>query len=445
MFKKILIANRGEIAVRIIRACKEWGIATVAIHSDVDRDSMHVRLADESVCIGSHQPSSSYLNIPAIMSAIELTNAEAVHPGYGFLSENSEFAKILEDYKIKFIGPSSKLIKMMGDKIQAKLIAKKYGLPVIEGSDGGVSDIVEAKKIVKNIGYPILIKAAGGGGGKGMKIVKKEQEFEDLFLTAKLEAKKFFGNDEVYIEKFFQNPRHIEVQILSGKNRTIHLHERDCSVQRRHQKLIEETPSPILNNELRNDLFDKTVKMVSQIGYEGAGTVEFIYEDNKFYFLEMNTRVQVEHPVTEVVTGIDIIKEQIWIAHSGNTALKQEDIKPRGHAIECRINAEDASKNFQPSPGKIGMCHQPSGFRTRVDGAIYQGYKVTPYYDSMICKLICHGRNRTEAIQRMKRSLDEFVIDGIKTTIELHKKLLDHEKFISSDFNVSWLDNEKII
>jgi acetyl-CoA carboxylase biotin carboxylase subunit len=438
MFKKILIANRGEIAVRIIRACKEWGIATVAIHSDVDRDSMHVRLADESVCIGSHQPSSSYLNIPAIMSAIELTNAEAVHPGYGFLSENSEFAKILEDYKIKFIGPSSKLIKMMGDKIQAKLIAKKYGLPVIEGSDGGVSDIVEAKKIVKNIGYPILIKAAGGGGGKGMKIVKKEQEFEDLFLTAKLEAKKFFGNDEVYIEKFFQNPRHIEVQILSGKNRTIHLHERDCSVQRRHQKLIEETPSPILNNELRNDLFDKTVKMVSQIGYEGAGTVEF-------YFLEMNTRVQVEHPVTEVVTGIDIIKEQIWIAHSGNTALKQEDIKPRGHAIECRINAEDASKNFQPSPGKIGMCHQPSGFRTRVDGAIYQGYKVTPYYDSMICKLICHGRNRTEAIQRMKRSLDEFVIDGIKTTIELHKKLLDHEKFISSDFNVSWLDNEKII
>ena len=353
MFKKILIANRGEIAVRIIRACKEWGISTVAIHSDVDRDSMHVRLADESVCVGSHQPASSYLNIPSIMSAIELTNAEAVHPGYGFLSENSDFAKILEDYKIKFIGPSSKLIKMMGDKIQAKQIAKKYGLPVIEGSDGGVSDINEAKKIIKNIGFPILIKAAGGGGGKGMKIVRKEEEFEDLFLTAKLEAKKFFGNDEVYIEKFFQNPRHIEVQVLSGKNRTVHLHERDCSVQRRHQKLIEETPSPILTNELRKDLFDKTVKMVGQIGYEGAGTVEFIYEDNKFFFLEMNTRVQVEHPVTEVVTGIDIIKEQIWIAYSGDTALKQDDIKPRGHAIECRINAEDASKNFQPSPGKI--------------------------------------------------------------------------------------------
>ncbi len=445
MFKKILIANRGEIAVRIIRACKEWGIPTVAIHSDVDKNSMHVRLADESVCVGTHQTSNSYLNIPSIMSAIELTNADAVHPGYGFLSENTEFAKILEDYKIKFIGPSSKLIKMMGDKIQAKIIAKKYGLPVIEGSEGGVSDINEAKKITQNIGFPVLIKAAGGGGGKGMKIVNKEEEFENLFLTAKLEAKKFFGNDEVYIEKFFQNPRHIEVQVLSGKNRTVHLHERDCSVQRRHQKLIEETPSPILTNEIRSELFEKTVKMVSQIGYEGAGTVEFIYENNKFYFLEMNTRVQVEHPVTEVVTGIDIIKEQINIAYNGETSLKQDDIKPRGHAIECRINAEDASKNFQPSPGTIGMCHQPSGFRTRVDGAIYQGYKVTPYYDSMICKLICHGRNRTEAIQRMKRSLDEFVIDGIKTTIDLHKKLLEHKKFISSDFNVSWLDNEKII
>jgi len=445
MFKKILVANRGEIAVRIIRACKEWGISTVAIHSDVDKNSMHVRLADESVCVGTHQPANSYLNIPSIMSAIELTNADAVHPGYGFLSENAEFAKILEDYKIKFIGPSSKLISMMGDKIQAKIIAKKHGLPVIEGSEGGVSDIIEAKKIIQNIGFPVLIKAAGGGGGKGMKIVNKEEEFENLFLTAKLEAKKFFGNDEVYIEKFFQNPRHIEVQVLSGKNRTVHLHERDCSVQRRHQKLVEETPSPILNNELRQDLFDKTVKMVSQIGYEGAGTVEYIYENNRFYFLEMNTRVQVEHPVTEMVTGIDIIKEQINIAFTGETALKQEDVKPRGHAIECRINAEDASKNFQPSPGTIGMCHQPSGFRTRVDGSIYQGYKVTPYYDSMICKLICHGRNRTEAIQRMKRSLDEFVIDGIKTTIDLHKKLLDHKKFISSDFNVGWLDNEKII
>ncbi len=445
MFKKILIANRGEIAVRIIRACKEWGISTVAIHSDVDKDSMHVRLADESVCVGSHQPINSYLNIPAIMSSIELTGAEAVHPGYGFLSENSEFSKILEENKIKFIGPSSEHIKMMGDKIQAKKIAKEYGLPVIEGSEGGISDKDEAKKISEKIGYPVLIKAAGGGGGKGMKIVNKSEEFENLFLTAKSEAKKYFGNDEVYIEKFFQNPRHIEVQILSGKNRTVHLHERDCSVQRRHQKLIEETPSPILNHEIRKDLFKRTVNMVEKIGYEGAGTVEFIYEDGKFYFLEMNTRVQVEHPVTEVVTGIDIVKEQIHIAFTGYTALKQEDINPRGHAIECRINAEDPSKNFQPSPGVIGTCHQPSGFRTRVDGAIYQGYKVTPYYDSMICKLICHGRNRSEAIQRMNRSLDEFVIEGITTTIELHKKLINHDKFINSNFNVTWLDKEKII
>ena len=445
MFKKILIANRGEIAVRVIRACKEWGISTVAVHSDVDRNSMHVKLADESVCIGSHQPASSYLNIPALLSAVDLTGAEAVHPGYGFLSENANFARMLEENKIKFIGASSKHIEMMGDKIQAKKIAKENGLPVIEGSEGGVKNVVEAKELSKKIGFPVLIKASGGGGGKGMKIVHNEKDFDLLFSTARSEAKKYFGNDEVYIEKFFQNPRHIEVQILAGKNRTIHLHERDCSVQRRHQKLIEETPSPVLNDEIRKDLFEKTVSMVSKIGYEGAGTVEFIYEDGKFYFLEMNTRVQVEHPVSEMVTGIDIIKEQIWIAFTGETALEQSDVNPRGHAIECRINAEDPSNNFQPSPGTIVMCNQPSGFRTRVDGAIFQGYKVTPYYDSLICKLICHGRNRTEAIQRMNRSLDEFVIDGITTTINLHKKLLNHEKFINSDFNVSWLDNEKII
>ena len=445
MFKKILIANRGEIAVRIIRACKEWGIQTVAIHSDVDKESMHVKLADESLCVGSRQPVDSYLNIPAILSAIEVTNTDAVHPGYGFLSENYNFAKILKDNDIKFIGPSPEIIKMMGDKIEAKNTAKKYGIPVIEGSEGGVSNLNEGKNIAKEIGYPILIKAAGGGGGKGMKVVKYEDEFDNLFLTAKSEAKKFFANDELYIEKFFENPRHIEVQVLSGKNRTVHLHERDCSVQRRHQKLIEETPSPVLNNELRRDLFEKTINMVSKIGYEGAGTVEFIYQDGKFYFLEMNTRVQVEHPVSEMVTGIDIVKEQIWIAFSGETALHQKDVNPRGHAIECRINAEDPSKDFQPSPGLIGMCHQPSGFRTRVDGAIYQGYNVTPYYDSMICKLICHGRNRTEAIQRTLRSLDEFVIEGITTTIDLHKKLLTHEKFINSNFNVTWLDKDKLI
>ena len=444
MFKKILIANRGEIAVRVIRACKEWGISTVAIHSNVDRESMHVKLADESVCIGPHQPINSYLNIPAIMSAIELTGSEAVHPGYGFLSENANFAKILEDNNIKFIGPSSKVIKMMGDKIEAKKIAKEYGLPVIQGSDGGVKNIEEAKKICKEIGYPVLIKASGGGGGKGMKIVKDEDKFEELFLAAKSEAKKFFANDKVYIEKFFENPRHIEVQVLSGKNRTVHLYERDCSVQRRHQKLIEETPSPVISSEIREDLCQKTVNMVSKLNYEGAGTVEFIYEKGKFYFLEMNTRVQVEHPVTEMVTGIDIVKEQIWIAYTGNTALEQKDVNPRGHAIECRINAEDARNNFQPSPGNISMCHLPAGFRTRVDGSIYQGYKVTPYYDSMICKLICHGRNREEAIQRMVRSLDECIIEGIKTTINLHKELLNHKKFINSDFNVSWIDNEKI-
>ena len=381
MFKKILIANRGEIAVRIIRACKEWGISTVAIHSDVDRDSMHVRLADESVCIGSHNPASSYLNIPAIMSTIELTNAEAVHPGYGFLSENSNFAKILEDNNIKFIGPSSKLIKMMGDKIQAKKIAKEHGLPVIEGSENGVASQKDAEEIYNKIGFPVLIKAAGGGGGKGIKIVHKETEFEELFAMAKSEAKKYFGNDEVYIEKYFEKPRHIEVQILSDKNTTIHLGERDCSVQRKYQKLVEESPSPVLDENTRQDLLKKTVEMVSKLNYEGAGTVEYIYDNGKFFFLEMNTRIQVEHPVSEIRGGIDIVKEQIKIASKGKTSLKQSDITFRGHVIECRINAEDPSKDFQPSPGTINAFHQPSGFRTRVDGAIFQGCKITPYYD----------------------------------------------------------------
>jgi acetyl-CoA carboxylase biotin carboxylase subunit len=445
MFKKVLIANRGEIAVRVIRACKEWGIATVAVHSDVDADSMHVKLADESVCIGSHQPQNSYLNISAIMSAVDLTGAEAIHPGYGFLSENAKFAEIVTKHGIKFIGPSAELIKKMGDKIEAKKIAKQYGLPVIEGSEGGVKSFEEAKKTCSSIGYPVLIKAAGGGGGKGMKIVEIESELENLFLTAKSEAKKYFGNDELYIEKYFNHPRHIEVQILSGKNRTVHLYERDCSVQRRHQKLIEETPSPVLNEEVRSKLLKNTVNMVEQLGYEGAGTVEYIYENGKFYFLEMNTRVQVEHPVTEVVTGIDIVKEQIWIAYTGNTALEQSDIIPRGHAIECRINAENPANNFQPSPGIISVCHQPSGFRTRVDGAIFQGCKITPYYDSLIAKVICHGRNREEAIQRMRRSLDEFVLEGIETTVPLHKKIISHEKFISSNFDTNWLAKEKII
>ncbi len=443
MFKKVLIANRGEIAVRVIRACKEWGIQTVAIHSDVDAESMHVRLADESVCVGSHQPQNSYLNISAIMSAVDLTGAEAIHPGYGFLSENSKFSGIVKKHGIKFIGPSADIISKMGDKIEAKRIAKKYGLPVIEGSEGGVKSLDEAKSIAREIGYPILIKAAGGGGGKGMKIVNQENELKNMFLTAKTEAKKFFGNDELYIEKYFKNPRHIEVQIMSGKNRTVHLGERDCSVQRRHQKLIEETPSPVITDDQRKDLLKKTVEMVEKINYEGAGTVEFIYEDGKFYFLEMNTRVQVEHPVTEVQTGIDIVKEQLWIAYTGDTALKQSDINPRGHSIECRINAENPAMEFQPSPGTINVCHQPSGFRTRVDGSIFQGCKITPYYDSLIAKVICKGRNRTEAIQRTLRSLDEFVLEGITTTIDLHKKILNHKKFINSDFDTNWLSKEK--
>jgi len=443
MFKKILVANRGEIAVRIIRACKEWGISTVAVHSDVDSDAMHVRLADESICIGSHQPQNSYLNVSALISALDVTGAEAIHPGYGFLSENAQFAEIVTKHGIKFIGPSADLIKKMGNKIAARKIAKENGLPVIEGSTGSVDTVNDAIKVSKKIGYPVLIKASGGGGGKGMKVINKAEELEQLFLMAKLEAKKYFNNDEVYIEKYFKNPRHIEVQVLSGKNRTVHLNERDCSVQRNHQKLIEETPSPVIDEKIRSNLLEQTVKMVQNIGYEGAGTVEYIYQDGKFYFLEMNTRIQVEHPVTEVATGIDIVKEQIWIANKGETALNQKDIISQGHVIECRINAEDPSKNFQPSPGIISVCHQPSGFRTRIDGAIFQGCKITPYYDSLICKLICQGRNRTEATQRMLRALDEFVIEGITTTIDLHKKILKHEKFISSDFDVNWLGREK--
>ena len=442
MFKKILVANRGEIAVRIIRGCKELNIPTVAIHSDVDKDAMHVRLAEESICIGSHKPQNSYLNIAAIMTAADVTGADAIHPGYGFLSENFHFAEIVTKSKIKFIGPSSEIMKKMGDKIEAKRTAKKFGLPIIEGSEGNIKSLDEAIKISSNIGYPILIKPSAGGGGKGMKLVKNEKELSFALSLAKQEAKKYFSNDEVYIEKYFEKPRHIEVQILSDKKTTLHMGERDCSVQRKHQKLIEESPSPVLDEKTRQDLLNKTVKMVSKLNYEGAGTVEFIYDKGKFYFLEMNTRIQVEHPVSEIRGGIDIVKEQIKIASEGETSLKQSDITFRGHVIECRINAEDPSNNFQPSPGTISVCHQPSGFRTRVDGAIFQGCKITPYYDSLICKLICQGRNRSEAIQRLLRSLDEFVIEGITTTIDLHKKILNHKKFINSDFDVNWLAKE---
>jgi acetyl-CoA carboxylase biotin carboxylase subunit len=423
MIKKILIANRGEIAVRVIRACKELEIATVAVHSTADNESMHVRLADESICIGSQKAQDSYLNIPSLISAIEITGADAVHPGYGFLSENYKFAEILEQHKVKFIGPSSELIRKMGDKIEAKKIAKSLGLPIVSGSETGIKDIGEAIKISKQIGFPILIKAAGGGGGKGMRIVHSEDKLEENIKIAQTEAKKFFNNEEVFIEKFFENPRHIEVQILSdGKDNTVHLGERDCSVQRRYQKIIEESPCPVISDEQRKYLLDVSVNAISKLGYEGAGTLEFIYDKGKFYFLEMNTRLQVEHPVTEEVTGIDLVKRQIEIASTGKLSLQQKDITFFGHAMECRINAEDPSKDFLPSAGTIKTYNQPSGPGTRVDSCVFQGCKIPPYYDSLVAKLICHGKDRTSAISRLKRSLDEFVIEGVSSTIDLKKK-----------------------
>jgi acetyl-CoA carboxylase biotin carboxylase subunit len=444
MIKKILIANRGEIAVRVIRACKELEIATVAVHSTADNESMHVRLADESICIGSQKAQDSYLNIPSLISAIEITGADAVHPGYGFLSENYKFAEILEQHKIKFIGPSSELIRKMGDKIEAKKIAKSLGLPIVSGSETGIKDISEAIKISKEIGFPVLIKAAGGGGGKGMRIVHSEDKLEENIKIAQTEAKKFFNNDEVFIEKFFENPRHIEVQILSdGKDNTVHLGERDCSVQRRYQKIIEESPCPVINDEQRKYLLDVSVNAISKLGYEGAGTLEFIYDKGKFYFLEMNTRLQVEHPVTEEVTGIDLVKRQIEIASTGKLNLQQKDIIFFGHAIECRINAEDPSKDFLPSAGTIKTYNQPSGPGTRVDSCLFQGCKIPPYYDSLVAKLICHGRDRASAISRLKRSLDEFVIEGVSTTIDLHKKILRNEDFINSKYDVNWLSKTK--
>ncbi len=444
MIKKILIANRGEIAVRVIRACKELEIATVAVHSTADNESMHVRLADESICIGSQKAQDSYLNIPSLISAIEITGADAVHPGYGFLSENYKFAEILEQHKIKFIGPSSELIRKMGDKIEAKKIAKSLGLPIVSGSETGIKDINEAIKISKQIGFPVLIKAAGGGGGKGMRIVHSEDKLEENIKIAQTEAKKFFNNEEVFIEKFFENPRHIEVQILSdGKDNTVHLGERDCSVQRRYQKIIEESPCPVINDEERKYLLDVSVSAISKLGYEGAGTLEFIYDKGKFYFLEMNTRLQVEHPVTEEVTGIDLVKRQIEIASTGKLSLLQKDITFFGHAIECRINAEDPSKNFLPSAGTVKTYNQPSGPGTRVDSCVFQGCKVPPYYDSLVAKLICHGKDRASAISRLKRSLDEFVIEGVSSTIDLHKKILRNEDFINSKYDVNWLTKTK--
>ena len=445
MIKKVLIANRGEIAVRIIRACKELGVKSVAVHSSVDKDAMHVQLANESVCVGPAKASGSYLSIPNLLSAYELTGADAIHPGYGFLSENYEFSKILEDHKINFIGPSSNLIKKMGDKIEAKKIAKELGLPTIKGSDKGITDLNEAKKIASEIGYPVLIKAAGGGGGKGMKIVYESKDLEKNVIDAKSEAKKFFNNDEVFIEKFFENPRHIEVQILSDEKKVVHLGERDCTVQRRYQKLVEESPSPVLTEKERQTLLSTCTESMAKLGYKGAGTLEFIYEKGEFYFLEMNTRLQVEHPVSEAVTGVDLVKRQIEIAATNNLELEQSDINFNGHAIECRINAENYKKDFQPSAGKINSCHIPSGPGTRVDTAIYQGYMVQPFYDSMIAKLISHGRDRNSAIARSLRALDEFVISGIDTTIDLQQEILKHKDFLSFNYDVNWLAKSDIL
>lgn len=443
LFKKILIANRGEIALRIIRTCKELGIKTVAVYSEADRYSLHVRFADEAVCIGPGPSKESYLNIPRIIAAAEITNAEAIHPGYGFLAENAMFAEICESSGIKFIGPTPDAIEAMGDKALAKETMRKAGVPVIPGSDGVVETLEQAREIANEIGYPIMLKAAAGGGGKGMRMVRNDEELENAWQTARAEAEAAFGNPAVYIEKFIEKPRHIEIQILADEHgNVIHLGERDCSIQRRHQKLIEESPSPIVTPELREAMGQAAVKGAKSVKYRNAGTIEFLVDkDGNFYFMEMNTRIQVEHPVTEMVYGIDIVREQIRIASGEKLGIKQKQIKPNGHAIECRINAEDPFNGFRPSPGKITALHFPGGFGVRVDSHIYQEYVVPPYYDSMIAKLIVHAKNRDEAIARMLRALDEFVIEGIHTTIPFHIKILNSPQFRSGvDYDTKYID-----
>jgi acetyl-CoA carboxylase biotin carboxylase subunit len=443
LFKKILIANRGEIALRIIRTCKELGIKTVAVYSEADRYSLHVRFADKAVCIGPGPSKESYLNIPRIIAAAEITNAEAIHPGYGFLAENAMFAEICESSGIKFIGPTPDAIEAMGDKALAKETMRKAGVPVIPGSDGVVETLEQAREIANEIGYPIMLKAAAGGGGKGMRMVKNDEELENAWQTARAEAEAAFGNPAVYIEKFIEKPRHIEIQILADEHgNVIHLGERDCSIQRRHQKLIEESPSPIVTAELREAMGQAAVKGAKSVKYRNAGTIEFLVDkDGNFYFMEMNTRIQVEHPVTEMVYGIDIVREQIRIASGEKLGIKQKQIKPNGHAIECRINAEDPFNGFRPSPGKITALHFPGGFGVRVDSHIYQEYVVPPYYDSMIAKLIVHAKNRDEAIARMLRALDEFVIEGIHSTIPFHIKILNSPQFRSGvDYDTKYID-----
>ncbi|MGB8817447.1 MAG: acetyl-CoA carboxylase biotin carboxylase subunit [Rhizobiaceae bacterium] len=440
MFHKILIANRGEIALRILRACRELGIPTVAVHSTADSDAMHVRLADESVCIGPPPSRDSYLNIHQIVAACEITGADAIHPGYGFLSENAKFADILEAHKITFIGPTADHIRIMGDKIEAKRTAKRLGIPVVPGSEGGVADEVEAARISAEIGYPVIIKATAGGGGRGMKVAQNESELAVALATARSEAGAAFGNSEVYIEKYLSEPRHIEVQIMGdGAGNAVHMGERDCSLQRRHQKIWEEANSPALNAEEREKIGMICAKAVAGIGYRGAGTIEFLYENGEFYFIEMNTRLQVEHTITEAITGIDLVHEQIRIASGGGLSMTQSDIKFSGHAIECRINAEDP-RTFTPSPGKITHYHTPGGLGIRIDSGVYAGYKIPPYYDSMIGKLIVHGRNRVECMMRLRRALDEFVVDGVKSTLPLFRDLVGNPDIANGDYNIHWLE-----
>ena len=440
MFEKVLIANRGEIALRVLRACKELGIATVAVHSTADADAMHVKLADESVCIGPPAARDSYLNIPSLLAACEITGADAIHPGYGFLSENARFAEILEKHDITFIGPTSEHIRTMGDKIQAKDTAKKLGIPCVPGSDGAVTSEAQAQKVARAMGFPVLIKAAAGGGGRGMKVANSADEVDMALKTARAEAKAAFGDDSVYMEKYLQKPRHIEIQVFGdGRGNAVHMGERDCSLQRRHQKVWEEAMSPALNSDQRARIGGVVSKAMQKLQYRGAGTVEFLYEDGEFYFIEMNTRLQVEHPVTESVTGIDLVLEQLRVAAGNGLSMKQEDIQLTGHAIECRICAENP-KTFRPSPGQITNWHPPGGLGVRVDSAAYHGYRVPPYYDSLIAKLIITGKTRTEAMMRLKRTLSEFVIDGIETTIPLFKDLVEQPDIQNGTYDIHWLE-----
>ncbi|MGQ0660875.1 acetyl-CoA carboxylase biotin carboxylase subunit [Sphingosinicella sp.] len=438
--EKVLIANRGEIALRIHRACHEMGIKTVAVHSTADTEAMHVRLADEAICIGPPPASESYLNIPNIISAAEISHADAIHPGYGFLSENAQFAEIVESHGIIWIGPKPEHIRTMGDKIEAKRTAARLGLPLVPGSDGPVEDVAEAKKIAADAGYPVIIKAASGGGGRGMKVCTSEDQLETLMMQAGSEAKAAFGDATVYIEKYLGDPRHIEFQIFGdGKGNAIHLGERDCSLQRRHQKVLEEAPSPVITPEERERMGGIVARAMAEMGYRGAGTIEFLWEAGEFFFIEMNTRLQVEHPVTEAITGLDLVREQIRIADGHSLTLRQQDVNIRGHAIECRINAEDPV-TFAPSPGLVRHYHAPGGMNTRVDSGLYSGYRVPPYYDSMIAKLIVYGTTRAGAMRRLKRALGEFVIDGVKTTIPLHQRLLEAPDFQSGDYTIKWLE-----